>query len=518
MEDNKNTEKKKKWTVLIYQAADNNLTEESIFALKEMKKLGTIGKDTSKARAKEFREVDILVQLDPGGRGNQTLRLHIGGEDPDEGELNEDNDEISKLGETDTGARKTLIDFLCFGIKKFPADYYMVILSGHGSGTDQDFFLRDENRPLSLIPSSLGVPDLGEVFAKGKDVDKALEEAKGGKNINIIGFDACLMSMAEICYQLRESVADMMIGSEGFSPNAGWPLHRILRIFKNKPDIDPKQLARIISKRYTRFYVNYELGGLSVDISVLRIERIKELEKRIEELVAVLKRKLDESLAQREGHGGQRRGKAYDFPRPPFIDAILMSHWEAQSYNGEQFVDLFDFCDILQQRYTEKVAPKDDEGVKAVKKACRDVMDAIYGKKDSVVSHSCYNGPAYQYSYGVSIYFPWSCTEFSTHYFHKDKDEAAAQEHAHIDFPKDSGWGEFLLLYFKATILRWPRGANKFTEAEVRSGPPASRGPNARVRSMRNPTPYYIDSPCIDRKDPESVDNPMENKGEKSNA
>lgn len=514
MEDDKNAEKKKKWTVLIYQAADNNLTEESIFALKEMKRLGTIKKDASGARgAKPFREVDILVQFDPSGRGNQTLRLHIGKEDPQEGELNEKDDKITRLGETDTGARQTLIDFLCFGIKEYPADYYMVILSGHGSGTDQDFFLRDENRPLSLIPSSLGIPDLEQVFAKDGDVDGALKAAKLGKKINILGFDACLMSMAEICYQLRNSVVDMMIGSEGFSPNAGWPLQHVLRVFKNKPEIEPARLAHRIINRYTRFYVNYELGGLSVDISVLKIDRIGYLTQKIEELVGVLTRKLKEALAERIGHGTEKKGKYYQFPRPAFIDAILMSHWEAQSYNGEQFVDLFDFCDILRQRYPNPKGAGED---KSVSEACEAVMKAIKGDKDySVVVDSCFNGPAYQYSYGVSIYFPWSCSEFSTHYFHDEEhlQERQAQEHDHIDFPIDSGWGEFLRLYFKATILRHPRPVERLTE-DVRSGPPASKGPNTRVRSMRNPTPHYPQSPCVREAD----DTPRRTKGEKSDA
>jgi len=31
----------KKWTILIYQAGDNNLSEEMVYALNEMKKVGT---------------------------------------------------------------------------------------------------------------------------------------------------------------------------------------------------------------------------------------------------------------------------------------------------------------------------------------------------------------------------------------------------------------------------------------------------------------------------------------------
>jgi len=64
------------------------------------------------------------------------------------------------------------------------------------------------------------------------------------------------------------------------------------------------------------------------------------------------------------------------------------------------------------------------------------------------VLKSCYSGAVYQYSYGVSMYFPW---------------EEVASSYGNLDFIKgsiDTGWGRFLKTY---TILtrRQPRGADK---------------------------------------------------------
>jgi hypothetical protein len=524
----------KKWTVMVYLAGDNNLSEECVYALKELKRVGTkkidggkeVGKENeSKSerlarRAREPRGVNVVAQFDPSGRGNKTRRFHVGDEDAD-GRIELDVVQVLP-DETDTGARQCLLDFLLFGITNFPADYYMVVLAGHGTGTDQDFFLRDEGRPFSLIPSSLSIPDLKGIFQ-----DAQLRNALGEKRIDILGFDACLMGMAEIGYELSDSCIDLMIGSEGFSPTAGWPYHRILRVLNDNPEIAPEQFARQIVRNFTRFYRNYELGGLSVDQSVLRVAQLRHLRDRVKALTDVLIETLTEHNDNKIGAPKGARGRGYGFPRPRFIDAIIMSHWEAQSYNGEQFVDLFDFCDILRQRYNVKdgLSERDQHWAKLVGAACEKVMCAIAGANhprlseatcedmhplDAVVLMTSYNGPTFQYSYGVSIYFPWSATEFANHYYHKDDALRMAggqvSPHSHLEFPAHSGWGQFLQLYFEATVLRCPRKDRKELE-NVRSGPPASKGPNAPVHSMRNPPIHYLLSECVeDRETSEEKD------------
>lgn len=558
-------DKKKKWTVMIYQAGDNNLSEECVYALKELKRLGTKRMDNRpdeveppddpdsekkkaekrlKRRKGKPRTLNILAQFDPTGRANNTRLFHVGDKD-DDGVI--ECDVVKVLdGETDTGAHETLTDFLVFCIENFPADYYLVVLAGHGNGTDQDFFLRDETRPFSLLPSSLSIPDLQKVFKQTKEaeektaLEKILEKTHqqygSGERINILGFDTCVMSMAEVCYQLRDSLVDLMVGSEGFGPTAGWPYHRVLRGLDGEREIKPEKLAERIVKRYARFYVNYEFGGLSVDISALRVKNIGKLKDKVKILTNTLTGKLKQEYLKLKPGDKRNRAKGYEFPRPRFIDAIIMSHWEAQSYNGEQFVDLYDFCNILRRRYNEewydnekcKVdihEAKEDEKAQAreVRRACEGVMRAILGPnhpklgvdevepenmdaKDAVLLASCYNGPTFQYSHGVSVYFPWSCTEFANHYFHDDDSEpmrlGRVPLHSHLDFPLDkhSGWGTFLQFYFKATVLRGPR-SDKVRIEVVRSGPPATKGPNAPVHSMRNPPLYFVRPDCADKSD-----------------
>ena len=51
----------------------------------------------------------------------------------------------TESGETDTGDPATLFDFISWTQEHYPADRYMVILAGHGAGTEEDFLMSDEN-------------------------------------------------------------------------------------------------------------------------------------------------------------------------------------------------------------------------------------------------------------------------------------------------------------------------------------------------------------------------------------
>src|SRR5262249_20752595 len=155
-----------------------------------------------------------------------------------------------------------LRNFMYQSITKHPADYYALVLSGHGSGAVGDF-LTD---PDSAAPGpfrTLSIPNLRWVFDQVKSrLDKEGLGLREGK-IDGLGMDSCLMSMAEVAYELRNNVR-FMLGSEGFEPNTGWPYHRLLESFRdNAATMTPGNLGPLIVQIYTRYYVDYELGGVS---------------------------------------------------------------------------------------------------------------------------------------------------------------------------------------------------------------------------------------------------------------
>src|SRR6185295_9479402 len=112
--------------------------------------------------------------------------------------------------------------------------------------------------------------------------------------IDILGFDTCLMSMAEICCDLRgleaksleekdpeaKGLVGIMIGSETYTPSSGWPYQSILRLLckSSSPDdgtkpraMPARELAETVVKEYVKFYRDYVTSGVSVALSALDV-------------------------------------------------------------------------------------------------------------------------------------------------------------------------------------------------------------------------------------------------------
>src|SRR5438105_4971347 len=86
--------------------------------------------------------------------------------------------------------------------------------------------------------------------------------------IDIVGMDVCLMSMAEVCYALKDHVK-VLIGCESYSPASGWPLEPIIQSVEQcatpeqvaafaAAQQDPKdELAKRIVGDFVTFYNDY---------------------------------------------------------------------------------------------------------------------------------------------------------------------------------------------------------------------------------------------------------------------
>jgi Clostripain family len=401
------------WTVMVYMAGDNNLSEEMIYAIKEMYRVGVTN------------DFEVIVQFDPSALGAPVRRYVISktklneviGANPEisaavqainqrkvvevistnpeiaaaveqkekamaapgtssssasygtraqvasqpvnvgnldiDGLIDKLKEEVTdvefskderrtlrRTGEINSASPKTLRDFICSSITKHKANHYMLILSGHGSGAIGDFLI-DEDALTSDRPTSLSIPNLGIAL-------NAVREAgllnKGAK-IDILGMDSCLMSMAEVGYQLRKSVK-LLVGAEGFELATGWPYHRILETLKQETkDAEPKVAVGIV-RDYINYYTDYDVIGASTDQSTCDLEKFDG----IASAVRPLAQELQSGLLYRA-----------------VKDAILLTHWEAQSYKSEQYIDLYDFCDRLQIRCkTEQDLLKDLEAWRLV--------------------------------------------------------------------------------------------------------------------------------------------------------
>ncbi len=465
-----------KWNVMVYQAGDNNLSGEMVWALQQIKEVGPSEK------------LEVRVQFDPIGdfpryfefkkdpmestgeptyhqwhiRANlsttETQRVAKEVEQLLDGKVQQEvisrrqKDQFLERGINDESSSPIMIEQFIKQTKSKFGNHFMLVLSGHGSGA-LGGFLKDYD-PVS----SISVPRLGQ----------ALRDAVGeGRGIHILGMDSCNMSMAEVCYEVRKS-AEYLVGSEGFVMNSGWPYGEILSAIEGKlaNNALTREVAITIVEEYTKFYANYALAGISVDLSAIHLESM-------------------ESLA------GAVRGLVEEMQKQIAIDRnpIVLARWEAQTYSNEEYVDLWDFCDLLQTHFGwSKTKGSENPGQK--------VKEAL----EAAVILSCYSGPAFQHSHGMSVYFPWTASD------------SVLQDYRKMDFSIKSHWGDFLGDFIKETRrevrVREDLSKDYLREAPllnenmllIRKNPPHGKGVPLHTCNVKNYPNKYYPSVCMEPK------------------
>ena len=413
------------WTIMVYLAGDNNLDSAGVVDLNEMKTIGTSDR------------VAVLAQFDRAGNKGVTTRycLRKG--------TTLARDAVLTLGETNMGDPRVLEDFVTWGVTNYPADHYLLVLWNHGAGWDdanlyqgdvfsgsappvsrksQPVVTRGVNggaRPIAFAQARAGVArtrralfsttvaaavkqrgiafdDQAQDFLDNIELKKVLTSIKKKlkRKIDILGMDACLMSMLEVYYQMRD-LAGYSVGSEESEPGEGWPYDRVLKALAAKPAMTPEELSKTIVSQYLASYKASD----SVTQSAVKLSALKPLATAVSSLATALKGILADSAA-----------------RTALIDARARVQEYSRPY--DDYCDLLDLCDLL-------VKGLDNP---AVKTACGAVKQAAAA---AVVASGC-KGPAVGNSRGVSIYFP------------KRK---LSPLYRTLDFTRQSSWDEFLMAY-----------------------------------------------------------------------
>lgn len=485
----------KEWTLMFYFASDNQLAPIVVSQLKGIKDAG-------------FQEnTDVLVYFDPnefgvptriydvnrerrleGMRNAKKPRTVVGdGADPFVRDMDEDKVDPTTIVTDDrpssTDLRKALIDqteisaeealknFLGFCREAHPAKHYILFLIGHGMVVANDAFLPDDN-PVSAIT----LKKLGKILtcftAKVKEQEGALE---------LLALHSCSMSAIEVAYELK-GTANYLMASEGTTFLGDWPYRQMLkksfnvaeakniaqRAAKKKgavqneaegePEITIQKLVQSLYFLTLHSATDYMHAGYSHDLTLcsLNPKTLEDIAGSIQKLVAHLKKGLNESSGSAVTELGKR-----------IKELVLLAHLESQSYWGESYTDLFDFCHCLR----EKCDPESDLGY--LHTACSDVMEKLtpIGSDDiserfkSLVIYSNNFGWQFQYSHGLSVYFPWSKPIETVSKGSEDAGRAAPEkyeeeqkgaferykEYAFSTELSTDSWFSFLQIYFRET-------------------------------------------------------------------
>src|SRR4030042_1528356 len=144
------------------------------------------------------------------------------------------------LGEANMGDQATLTNFLEWGMMSFPADNYMVVLWGHGGGWDGAVCWDETDGYDALTLDEL-------------QTALNMSEQDTGDWIDAVGFDACLMGMAEVAYEIRDCT-DVLVFSEETVPWDGWPYDTIMADLVSNPLMSPLALGACVVQRYSEYY------------------------------------------------------------------------------------------------------------------------------------------------------------------------------------------------------------------------------------------------------------------------
>ena len=170
----------------------------------------------------------------------------------------------TSVGEVNMGDPNNLTNFVNWGTANYPADNYAIVVWDHGDGW----------RNTATARTVANDWESGDVL-ENREVGAAL--AGVPENMDLIGFDACLMAMLEVAHQVKDE-GSVFVGSEYLEPGDGWPYDPILLQLKANPTWSPAQLGSAIVTNYGDSYGGSQtqsatdlskIGGLSAAMSDL---------------------------------------------------------------------------------------------------------------------------------------------------------------------------------------------------------------------------------------------------------
>jgi hypothetical protein len=355
--------KKSEWGILFYIVGEEGVTSGMISELKAVTDAGF------------HKDANVLVYFDPNCNGANGRTFEVNGlrKEGRESEIGDAKDPyVRNIAEDCYGtpmmpmtAAQTLHYFLRYARTYYPAKNYLVFLMGHGVIVGNDTFLPD---PDDL--SAITLRQLGWIL---KDFGKQVRKKDG--EFHLVGLHSCSMSAVEVAYQLRDSARYMMATEGSAFPNS-WPYRQLLKkIFliidgqkpptrrgeEQKPqETEVEYMLRRIQDLSFYNSQDFWLAGYSADLAMCSLDssKVNRIESPIRQLVRAL-----------------RAGLRDEDKR--VTEMIVLAHWKSQSYWGENFTDLYDFCHCLGQQCVAKT-----ESQVALSKACEKVQDVLETDKD----------------------------------------------------------------------------------------------------------------------------------------
>lgn len=233
---------KKKATLLIYMAADNDLETYALWNIKMMER--------SKPDS-----VNILVLVDRAegydeteGNWTDTRLFQIVRDKSTDSSIKSKRLKCPQLGlsetentELDMTNPSVLKTFIEFGKTNYEAENYALIIWGHGNGWQ-----------------AVTIDERSSAYMSLHDLGNAVR----GQGLCVIGFDSCFGGVLENVYEIKDC-AEYTVACPGITSSSGWN-YSILLEELSKNECDAKNIAEAIAVSSSQLLIfkNEKLGDL----------------------------------------------------------------------------------------------------------------------------------------------------------------------------------------------------------------------------------------------------------------
>jgi hypothetical protein len=408
------SENKGLWTIVVYVQADNNLANYATKNMNDMKK------------AEYGDDVNVLVQWVHPKKLNIT-RHHI-----------RHNKIINiKYGKNlkKSSLEDDVVDSMRWAAKDFAAEHYMFVFWNHGSGITEKYrqFLHDtpysslfKNSWLEMLcqPHCLerGIlySDTSKKFLNNQQMGRALDRMKNiiGKKIDIVGMDACLMSMIEIGYQVKDA-ANILVSSQNSEPGQGWNYKDFLiPLAKTPKQFQPRELAKKIVSSFNSLYKSRYVFYTQ---SALDLTMLSGLGEHLQTLISFF-------INIPKKH------------RVKLAKIINNARRRSLKFDVRDFIDMLSFYSALKKGLLKEVkgttSSKQRLYVRTLHSLIRHLDNGA--KTLSRVVFANVAGRLFKHACGVSMYYPV---------------HSAHRSYLKTNFSKQTLWGDFLKSYLNKRVV-----------------------------------------------------------------
>lgn len=201
--------------------------------------------------------------------------------------------EVADWGEVDMGDSKTLSRFISFSLKRHKAKQNMLILSDHGSGWQGGW--ADEGKYKPATETTEAVYDITDLTLF--EIRDGLKNGLGGKKLDLLGFDACLMANLESALAFQP-YARFMVASEELEPGFGWAYTPVMKHMYANPKGSMEALGKVIVDSFMNFYLKdpderMRAEGQASQLAVLDLARAPKLGASMQRLGRLLRGNLE---------------------------------------------------------------------------------------------------------------------------------------------------------------------------------------------------------------------------------